>query len=47
MNFPRHGGPAEQGRGGSGQAADYDVLRCSALQEQGVDNRVAKQCSQG
>ncbi|MNX89718.1 hypothetical protein D3C86_1217400 [compost metagenome] len=41
------GGPAEQRRRGTGQTTDDDVLRGRALEESGVDHRVAEQRGEG
>ncbi|MNN97972.1 hypothetical protein D3C81_2172450 [compost metagenome] len=41
------GGPAEQGRCGTGEATDNDVLWRRAFEEAGVDHGIAEQRGEG
>ena len=43
VNFAGHGGPAQQGRRRTGQAADHNILRRGPLQEHGVNKGIADQ----
>ena len=47
VDFTGYSRPAQQGRGRAGKPADNNILRRGALQEHGIDERVAQQRCQG